>query len=87
MRSKTGAVSVGDWLMTSRISARRRLLLQRLLRLVEEARVLDGDHRLVAEQFGLGDLLRAEQVGPCPTDADDADALAFAHEAAARARS
>ena len=35
--------------MTRRISARRRLLLERLLRLVEQPHVLNGDDRLVGE--------------------------------------
>ena len=52
----TGWISVGEAAITRRIVAGRRLLLQRFghlavarLHLVEQADVLDGDHRLVGE--------------------------------------
>ena len=42
----------------------RGLLLERLLGLVEEARVLDRDHRLVGEGLEQGDLARQERAAP-----------------------
>ena len=59
---------------------RRRFALQRLLRLVEQARVLDGDHRLIAERFRLGDLLGAETVRARAHDKEDADAGVLAQK-------
>ena len=47
--SKTGCTSVGELADDAQDLGRRRLLLQRLLGLVEEAHVLDRDHRLVGE--------------------------------------
>ena len=47
--SNTGEASAIEWLMTSQHLGGRRLLLERLARLVEEAHVLDRDHRLVGE--------------------------------------
>ena len=55
--SNTGCMSVGDWLITLQDLARRRLLLERLLGLVEQAHVLDRDHRLVGEGLEQRDLL------------------------------
>ena len=67
MASNTGWRSVGELEMTRRISAGRRLLLQRLgqlavarLQLGEQADVLDGDDRLVGEDLQQGDLLVGE---------------------------
>ena len=67
MASKTGCTSVGELLMTRRISAGRRLLLQRLrevavarLQLLEQPHVLDGDDRLVGEGLEQRDLLVRE---------------------------
>ena len=56
----TGWRSVGELEMTRRISRGRRLLLERLFRLVEQAHVLDGDHRLVGEGLEQRDLLVGE---------------------------
>ena len=73
--SKTGCVSATELLMTWSTSAGRRLLLERLLRLVEEARVLDRDDRLVGEGLEQRDLLvrelapgseRPTQIAPMP---------------------
>ena len=47
--SNTGCTSVGDSLMTLQDFRGRRLPLERLLGLVEQAHVLDRDHRLVGE--------------------------------------
>ena len=56
----------------------RRLLLQRLLRLVEQAHVLDRDQRLVGERLGQRDLGVAERAGRLAPEHQHADALAFA---------
>ena len=53
---------------------RRRLLLERLLGLVEEARVLDRDHGLVGEGLEQGDLARQERAGLFTRHGDRADA-------------
>ena len=50
---------------------RRGLMLERLLRLVEEARVLDRDHRLVGERVDQTQLRIGEWLGPLPPQADD----------------
>ena len=50
---------------------RRGLTLERLLRLVEEARVLDRDHRLVGERVHQTQLRVGEWLGPLPPQADD----------------
>ena len=66
--SSTGCRSVGDRLIDSQHLAGRRLLLQRLgqlavarLHLLEQAGVLDRDHRLVGEGLQQLDLLVAER--------------------------
>ena len=56
---------------------RRRLLLERLLGLVEEARVLDRDHRLVGEGAQQPLLLVVERAQLRAADQDRADRLAF----------
>ncbi len=53
---------------------RGRLLLQRLLRLVEQPHVLDRDHGLVGEGLQQRDLLGGEGAGSLRADADHADA-------------
>jgi len=53
------------------------LLFQRLLRLVEQPRVLDCDHRLVGEGLEKRVLLVAERRRRDAHDVDGADALAF----------
>ncbi len=67
--------------------ARRRLLFQGLgevrvarFQLLEQAHVLDGDHRLVGERLEQGDLLVGESPGFRPADGDGADRAALAHE-------
>src|SRR5262249_36742644 len=55
--------------------SRRRLLLQRLLGLVEQPRVLDRDQRLVAERFRQRDVAFTEMIRPCAGDGEKADAL------------
>ena len=61
--SNTGCTSVGELLMTSQDLRGRGLLLQRLPGLVEQAHVLDRDHRLVGEGLEQRDLLLAERPG------------------------
>ena len=61
--SNTGCMSVGELLITRRISRGRGLLLERLLGLVEQAHVLDRDHRLVGERLEQRDLLVVERPG------------------------
>ena len=58
------------------------LLLQRLLGLVEQPRVLDRDHRLVGEGLEQRDLRRGERPGARRDDGDRADAAAFPASAA-----
>ena len=62
MASNTGCVSVIDPLMTRRISAVAVWRSSASLRLVEQAHVLDGDHRLVGEGRQQRDLLVAGTV-------------------------
>ena len=57
----------------------RRLPLERLLRLVEQAHVLDRDHRLAGEGLEELHLLVAEQSGVGTGNGDGADGLTFAH--------
>ena len=56
----------------------RGLSLERLLRRVEEARVLDGDDRLVSEGAHQLDLLVREGLGLGPPHADQSDELTLA---------
>ena len=63
----------------------RGLPLQRLLGFVEQPRVLDRDDRLIAERFGLRDLLGAETVGRVAPTSEQADAVALAQAGAGRA--
>ena len=58
----------------------RRLPLQRLLRLVEQPRVLDRDHRLVRERLRERDLLVVEAPGGRAKDRDAADGAAVAQQ-------
>ena len=51
MMSNTGCTSVGDSLITFSTSAVAVCRSQRLLRFVEQPRVLDRDHRLVGERL------------------------------------
>ncbi len=69
MMSNTGWTSVGDSTDHAQDLARRRLLLERLgqvavarLQLVEQAHVLDRDHRLVGERRHQLDLLVRERL-------------------------
>ena len=64
MASKTGSTSVGEPEMTFKMSAARGLLFERLLRLVEQPHILDGDDRLVGERLQERDLLGREGIGP-----------------------
>ena len=57
----------------------RGLLLERFLRFVEQAHVLDRDHRLVGEGSDQRDLLVVERHGLAPSGDDRADHLAGAH--------
>ena len=59
--------------MTLQHLAGRGLLLERLLGLVEQAHVLDRDHRLVGEGAQQRDLLVAQRSGVLPHHADGAD--------------
>ena len=63
------------------------LLLERLLRLVEEARVLDRDQRLITEGLGLDDFARAKNIGPPSADREQPDAFVAAQSAAGTAPS
>ena len=67
--SNTGCTSVGEPLMTLQHLGGRRLPLQRLLGLVEQAHVLDRDHRLVGE--GLQQLDWPSAKGPARRATDD----------------
>ena len=73
----TGCRSVGELAITRRISRRRRLLLERLFRLVEQADVLDGDDRLVGEGLEQGDLFVAESPRVFAKHSDRADGETF----------
>ena len=78
--SNTGCDSVGELAITRRISAGRRLLLQRLghlrmglrerpvllLQFREQAHVLDGDDGLVGERLEERDLLLSRMAGARP---------------------
>src|SRR5262249_21350462 len=59
---------------------RRRLLLQRFLRLIEQAHVLDGDHRLVREGLEKSDLFVGEGVDLYSSYRHHADARAPSQE-------
>ena len=59
---------------------RRRLLLQRLFRLVEQPHVLDGDDRLVGEGLEELDLLVGERPHLGPPDGDRPDGLGPAEQ-------
>src|SRR5262249_40821192 len=56
------------------------LLLKRFAQLVEQARILDRDHRLVGEGGYKFDLLFREWLRPAPRQHDDADRTAFAQQ-------
>ena len=68
MASNTGCTSVGDSLITRQDLGGGGLPLQRLLRLVEQPRVLDRDHRLVGEGLEQRDLLVGERRRPRRAD-------------------
>ena len=74
MASNTGCTSVVELLITLRISAGGGLLLQRLLRLVEQPHVLDRDHRLVGEGLEQRDLLSRRTARSSAAHDDRADA-------------
>ncbi len=65
---------------------RRCLLLQRLLRLIEQPHVLDGDDRLVGEGLEQADLLIRERDRLGPSELDGADRDAFADQGHAQYR-
>ena len=71
--SNTGCTSVGELLMTLQDLARRGLLLERLLGLVEQPHVLDRDHRLVGEGLEQRDLLVGERRPRAAQHRDRAD--------------
>ena len=52
----------------------------RCLHLVEQADVLDGDHRLIGEGGGEFDLSRSERLDALPRQDNDADRLALAQQ-------
>ena len=58
----------------------RRLLLERLLRLVEEAHVLDPDRRLAGERLDQRDLLGAERSRLVAPQCEHADRTILAHQ-------
>ena len=60
--------------------ARRALLVERLLRLVEQAHVLDRDHRLVGERAEQRYLVLGKRPHVLPAQQDGAERLAFAKE-------
>src|SRR5438093_425672 len=60
--------------------ARRRLLLQGLLRLGEQAHILDGDHGLVGERLQECDLGVRERLDLRPADSDYADRYILTQE-------
>ena len=86
--SSTGCSAVCDRLMTSRISRRRPLLLERLGQLaircassvLRQAGVLDGDGGLGGEALEQGDLLAGERPRPRPADDDAAEGHAIAQQ-------
>ncbi len=53
---------------------------QRLLRLVEEARVFHCDQRLISKRFSLGDFARAEDIGPPSAHREQPDAFLAAQK-------
>ena len=59
---------------------RRCLPLQRLLCLVEEPHILDGDHRLVGEGLEQLDVMIGECSGLRPRDTNDADGSSLTHQ-------
>ena len=54
--------------------------MQRLLRLVEQPRVLDRDQRLIDERLGQRNFLRAECARPGARQRQQADALALTQQ-------
>ena len=86
MVSKTGCVSVGDWLMARRMSpvavCRSSASVSSRLRAsssVKQARVLDGDDGLVGEGLEQLDVAVGESTGLSTTYQYDADGLVVAH--------
>src|SRR5262249_29987856 len=55
----------------------RRLLLERLPQLIEQPRILDGDHGLGGEAGNQGDLLFSERLNTRPPNYNDANDLIF----------
>ena len=84
--SNTGCTSVGDWLITRRISlvavcCSSASVSSRLrAELGEQAHVLDGDDRLVGEGLAGARLVCREKPGFRSADGDRADRASFAHE-------
>ncbi len=76
--SNTGCTSVGELLITRRMSAVAVWRLKGFLRLVEQARVLDGDHSLVGEGLQQPHLIFGERSDLGAADGDRADDLALA---------
>jgi hypothetical protein len=63
-----------------------RLLLQSLLRLVEQPHILDGDDGLVGEDLEQGDLPAGEEPSFCAAEADRADRHTLPHQRHAELR-
>ena len=77
-RSNTGAASATELLIDLQHLGGRGLLLERLLGLVEQARVLDRDHGLVGEGPHQVDVGLGERLDPAAQQRDHADRLAVA---------
>ena len=75
--SKTGWMSLGDLLDDLQNFGGRRLPLERLFRLVEQARVFDRDHRLVGKRANKSDLLIGERPHFRAVNRNAADHLPF----------
>jgi hypothetical protein len=55
-------------------------LLIRLLKLLEQSRVLEGDHRLIGERLDQGDLARAVRFSTIAGNKEETKGLVFAHQ-------
>ncbi len=80
MVSNTGCTSVGDRLITCRISLVAVCCSSASLRGVEQPHVLDGDRRLRGEGLDEGHLVGREQSGLAAVENDGAVRVAFAHQ-------
>ena len=60
--------------------ADRGLLIERLLRLVEQADIVDGDRRLAGERLHQRDLVGREQTGLAPEKEDGPVGATFTHQ-------